>query len=182
MLYKVGYYLGKVSVDRESHCFKQWKELMQRCYSETYKKRNPKAVNKVCEAWNCYDNFYKWYHKNNFKEGTLTCKTRDPECNFYCEDTSYILPLSWVRCLAYRHGKGFAPRSGKFYVRAKDPANKDKKVHLGVYNTEEEAYQAFINWKIEKVIQLKGLYSHCDNITNKLEEYIGNLNQIVKES
>lgn len=172
MLYNKGYYLGEVSVDRESHCFKQWKELMQRCYSDTYKKRNPKSINKVCDEWNCYDNFYKWYHEEGFEEGTLTCKTTNPECHYYSKDTCYILPLCWVRILSYRHGKGYAERYGKYYVRAKDPTNKDHKVHLGVFDTKQEAHRTFIKWKLEKVVLLKSMYSYSKILTLQLNKYI----------
>lgn len=39
MIYGKGYYNGTVAVDRDSHCYKQWKELMRRCYSSSYQKK-----------------------------------------------------------------------------------------------------------------------------------------------
>lgn len=159
MIYGKGYYSGTVSVDRESHCYRQWKELMRRCYSPSYQKRYPSTIT-VCEEWHCYDDFYNWYHKKGFTEGTITCKVVSPYCKHHSPDNSYILPLKWVRVLAGRgNDKGYSCKDGKFQVKVRDGVH-DYPVHIGYFETEIEAHHTFIDYKIDL---LKTLIKEYDN-------------------
>jgi len=190
MLYGKGYYNGTVSVDRESHCYRQWKDMMTRCHSASYKKRNPTTNFSVCEEWNCYDNFYNWYNTRGFKEGTLTCNARSPDDKEFNHFTSTILPLEWGRFLSWRKSKGDYSEGGyvvskAFVLRVRDPLDKGKGTssYLGRFNSEKESTMFYAEWKKSRVKVLIDLYEGDLYLKEQLEDYIKYIdNYIVKES
>ena len=130
-----------------------WQNMLKRCYSDTFKKRRP--TYEGCEAsenFKYYEYFYEWCHKQmGFdNEGWHLDKDLLVKGNkVYSEDScifipqeinsllvkreasrgEYLIGVSW-----YKTNKAFISRVNK---------NKGKSEHLGFFNTELEAFNAY---------------------------------------
>ena len=130
-----------------------WCNMLKRCYSDTYQKKQP--TYKGCEVsdnFKSYEYFYEWCHKQvGFGvEGFELDKDLFVKGNkVYSESTCVFIPkeinsllikrgASRGECLIgvswHKRGKAFIAQVGK---------NKGKHEHLGLFNTELEAFKAY---------------------------------------
>ena len=130
-----------------------WVGMLQRCYSDTYQKKHPTYIGcEVSDNFLHYEYFYDWCQKQvGFgKCGFQLDKDLLTKGNkVYSEDTcvfipseintvlikstasrgEYLIGVSW-----HKTKKGFVARVGK---------SKGKQEHLGCFNTELEAFNAY---------------------------------------
>ena len=134
-----------------------WKSMLERCYSDTLKKRYPTYEDcEVSENFKSYEYFYEWCHKQiGFGvEGNGNPFQLDKDLlvkgnKVYSESTCVFIPkeinsllikrgASRGECLIgvswHKRGKAFIAQVGK---------NKGKQEHLGLFNTELEAFNAY---------------------------------------
>ena len=138
---------------RDTKEYTLWNNMLNRCYNDTYKNKNQTYVGcKVSENFKSYEYFYEWCHKQiGFdNEGWQLDKDLLVKGNkVYSEDTCVFLPKEinsvLVKCTAsrgeYLIGVCWCKKATAFKARVSK--NKGKQEHLGFFNTEIEAFNAY---------------------------------------
>ena len=130
-----------------------WHSMLQRCYSDTYKKKYPTYAGcEVSENFKSYEYFYEWCNKQigfgavNFElDKDLLIKGN----KVYSEDSCVFIPQEINSLLTKRtasrgnHLIGVHwSNTNKAFV-AQVNKNKGKRGYLGLFNTELEAFNAY---------------------------------------
>lgn len=130
-----------------------WCGMLQRCYSDTYKKKRPTYEGCKCsDNFLHYEYFYEWCHKqvgfNN--EGWHLDKDLLIKGNkVYSEDSCVFIPAEinslLIKSTASRgeHLIGVHWSNTNKAFRARVCKNKGKREYLGSFKTEIEAYNAY---------------------------------------
>ena len=149
---------------RDTKEYTLWNNMLNRCYNDTYKNKNKTYVGcKVSENFKSYEYFYEWCHKQiGFdNEGWQLDKDLLVKGNkVYSEDTCVFLPKEinsvLTKSTATRGenliGVCWCKKATAFKARVRK--NKGKQEHLGFFNTEIEAFNAY---KQDKEYYLKEL-------------------------
>ena len=130
-----------------------WHSMLKRCYSDVYKERYPTYEGcEVSENFKSYEYFYEWCHeqigfsnKNWHLDKDLLVKGN----KVYSEDTCVFIPREinslLIKCDASRGkhliGVCWYKRANAF--KATINKNKGNSEHLGYFNTEIEAFNAY---------------------------------------
>ena len=133
----------------QSRCYKIWKEMLGRCYcNSTSSFINYGACGVVvCSEWHNFQNYAKWYYKNCINESY--CVDKDflgKGLKIYSPTTCCFIPEEINAQLTLRQS-----RRGKFPLGVRPCGKKyqaqlnknSKKIPLGVFNTIEEAFNAY---------------------------------------
>ena len=129
-----------------------WCSMLKRCYSEGYKKKHQTYKDcEVSENFKSYEYFYEWCHKQvGFnKEWHLDKDLLTKGNKIYSESTCVFLPQEinslLVKCTASRgeHLIGVSWHNTKKAFVARVGRSKGKQEHLGYFNTEIEAFNAY---------------------------------------
>ena len=130
-----------------------WKSMLQRCYSDTYKKKNQTYIDcEVSDKFKSYEYFYEWccnqigFGVDGFElDKDLLIKGN----KVYNESTCVFLPKEinsvLIKCTASRgkHLIGvYWNKTNKAFV-ARVNKNKGKQEYLGCFKTELEAFNAY---------------------------------------
>ena len=133
--------------------YETWRSMLQRCYSDALKKRYPTYEGcEVSENFKSFEYFYEWYHKQvgfGNKGWHLDKDLLVKGNKTYSENTSVFIPTEINSLLI----KSTASR-GKYLIGvswsnphksfvATVNKNKGKSEHLGFFNTEIEAFNAY---------------------------------------
>ena len=130
-----------------------WTHMLQRCYSDALKKKYP--TYEGCEAsenFKYYEYFYEWCHSQiGFgNEGWHLDKDLLIKGNkVYSEDTCVFIPHEINQILVKRESSrgeyliGVCWCNTKKAFKARVNKNKGKSEHLGFFNTEIEAFNAY---------------------------------------
>ncbi|HFD2052234.1 TPA: AP2/ERF family transcription factor [Clostridium perfringens] len=146
-----------------------WCDMLKRCYDERYKEKYPTYNDRtICEDWKYYKNFKKWYDENYYEIADETmCINKDvlaKRNKTYSPDTCVFVPRS-INSLFVKNDadRGELPIGVAWHKRDKKyraqcsifdiNINKYKRKHLGYYNTPEEAFKAYKQFK-ENYIKL----------------------------
>ena len=134
-----------------------WMDMLRRCYSDTYKKKNQTYTDcEVSNKFKSYEYFYEWCNKqigfnvdgngNQFQlDKDLLIKAN----KVYSESTCVFLPKEinsvLTKCTASRgeHLIGVCWHNTNKAFVARVHKNKGKPKHLGLFNTEIEAFNAY---------------------------------------
>ena len=130
-----------------------WMDMLRRCYSDTYKKKNQTYTDcEVSNKFKSYEYFYEWCNKqigfgvDGFEiDKDLLIKGN----KIYSESTCVFLPQEinsvLTKCTAsrgeYLIGVCWHNTNKAFVARVHK--NKGKPEHLGLFNTEIEAFNAY---------------------------------------
>ena len=133
--------------------YELWKNMLERCYSDTYKKKHP--TYKDCEAsenFKSFEYFYEWCNKQigfgnqgwHLDKDLLTKGNKA-----YSEDSCIFIPneinLLLIKCTASRGehliGVSWHKRDKAFIARVS--MSKGKREYLGCFKTEIEAFNAY---------------------------------------
>ena len=134
-----------------------WKSMLRRCYSDTSKKKHPAYEGcEVSDNFKYYEYFYEWCHKqvgfgvvgngNSFQlDKDLLIKGN----KLYSEDSCVFIPADVNLVLTKRTssrgqhliGVHWHKRDKAFIAQVNK--NKGKQEHLGYFNTELEAFNAY---------------------------------------
>lgn len=137
-----------------------WHQMMVRCYSETFKEKCKNYDEcSVCDEWHDYDVFYDWFQEQ-FKPNCKFQLDKDllfqgnkvysPEtCCFVPGHINSIITNSKALRGDYPVGVSLYKNSGKFSSSCNN--GKKKQIHLGFYNTPEEAFEAYKAYKYQVV-------------------------------
>ena len=130
-----------------------WKNMLKRCYSDALKKKNPTYEGcEVSENFKSYEYFYEWCHKqvgfgvDGFElDKDLLVKGNkvysESTCVFIPKEINSLLTKSDKIRGKHLIGVSWNKRNKAFVSRVNK--NKGKQEHLGYFNTELEAYNAY---------------------------------------
>lgn len=156
-----------------------WHCMLQRCYE-------PYTINKhltyidcyVCDEWLCFQNFAEWYEENMY-ECNNECMELDKDIlikgnKIYSCDTCLLVPQRintlFIKCDAKRGnlpvGVCWNKATNKFCAHCNIIDKENKKINLGYYNTIEEAFLAYKNFKENYIKEVADEYK--DLIPQKL--------------
>ena len=149
----VGRHVVSVKTVR-THTYMTWYNMMTRCYSKKLHERCPQyAICEVDEIWHNFQNFADWYESNKFsKMGYHLDKDLIVSGNnIYSPKNCCLIPQELNKSIITRQKKGgslmgthWHKRAGKWVASV---SNKGKQVYLGSFNTELEAYAAYVKAK-----------------------------------
>ena len=137
--------------------YELWCNMLKRCYSDTYQKKQPTYKGcEVSDKFLYYEYFYEWCHKqigfDNHGNGNPFQLDKDllvKGNKVYNESTCVFLPKEinsvLTKCTASR-GKyliGVCWSKTHKAFKAQVSKSKGKKEHLGSFNTELEAFNAY---------------------------------------
>lgn len=185
-IYGIGI-IGLETTKENGNLLKQyqiWHEMLRRCYNEKYQQKHPTYKEcKICDEWKYYKNFKKWYDENYYEiDNETMCLDKDilnKGNKIYSPETCVFVPQS-INKLFIKNDKnrGDLPigvswneKNNKYRADCKVFNIKNKKnnqKYLGLYNTPEEAFNAYKKTKEENIKLVADYYK--DRIPNKLYE------------
>ena len=152
--------------------YSAWRGVIRRCYSDAELARYPTYRGcSVDDDWRSFMKFREWYitnHKDgwhldkdllllgNKVYGPKTCVFVPPAINLFLTDHRSCrgaLPI----------GVSLDPRSGRFYARAHDGRGRLR--HVGCFNDEREAHEA---WALAKLAVARNMKSLMDGIDERI--------------
>lgn len=163
--------------------YRIWKNMLMRCYDDKYLKKFPAYKDcTVCDEWLNFQNFAKWLNENYYTVNKETmCLDKDiliKENKVYSPDTCLIVPErinllfvnNKIKRGKYPIGVAYTERNKKY--QAKCSIGKCQKF-LGYYNTPEEAFQAYKNYKENHIKQIADQYKDLipEILYNAMYEY-----------
>lgn len=175
-VFNIGY-LGegkyKASINcKQTKYYNNWSGMLARCYDVKHPNNNITYKGcTVCHEWHNFQNFSKWYEENYYEvPGQIMCLDKDlliKGNKIYSPATCCIIPQNINKLLLKRQNKrGNYPigvhKCNNKYTSFCGTGNKDKLKYLGLYNTPEEAFQMYKQYK-EQLIK---------DIANKYKEYL----------
>ena len=130
-----------------------WHNMLQRCYSNTFQKRNPTYEGcEVSENFKSYEYFYEWCHNQvgfSNKDWQLDKDLLVKGNKVYSEYSCVFLPNEVNTLLIKREASRGEYLIGVCWCKthkafvAQVRKNKGKQEHLGCFNTELEAFKAY---------------------------------------
>ena len=137
--------------------YKLWIDMLRRCYSDTIKKKYQTYEGcEVSDNFKSYEYFYEWCHKqvgfDNDGNGNPFHLDKDlliKGNKIYSESTCVFIPseinLLLIKSTASRgqHLIGVSWHNTNKAFVARVRKNKEKREHLGLFNTELEAFNAY---------------------------------------
>ena len=161
--------------------YKIWSGMLKRCYNEAQIKRD--KVYKdciVCKEWHNFQTFSQWY-ENNYYEIPNELMSLDKDIlvkgnKIYSPDTCVFVPQT-INTLFTKSNKsrgkypiGVDYKNNKFRSRCRTIETKE--IHLGMFNTPQEAFQAYKKFKENYIKQVADEYK--EYIPQKLYEAMYN--------
>lgn len=147
-----------------------WHEMLKRGFSKKYKEKFPtyKEV-EVCEEWLTFSNFRKWWLENHVDNYELDKDLLIMDNKIYSPRTCIYIP-SWLNSFLTNCDSKGECKTGVHKVRNKYRAEcqnqrTKNREHLGYFDTEEDAFQAWKTYKISTVEERK---EELDNIDPRL--------------
>lgn len=160
--------------------YKSWCKMLERCFSEKYKKEHPTYKDVTCcDEWLLYENFYEWLHgQENFEKwlnGDRWAVDKDilvKGNKIYSPETCCLVPVN-VNTLFVKNdstrGKlpiGVRKNGNGFITVCKNPFTKSIE-YFGTYTTIEETFQSYKNIKEYYIKQVAHLEYEKGNISKK---------------
>jgi len=182
-IYGIGYlgegrYTENISV-RYDKIYKKWRGMLERCYGNKTKINTTYIDCFVCDEWHNYQNFAKWYEENIYQINDEIMeldkdilykgnKIYNPES---CIFVPHNINCLFIKCNttrgSYPIGVSLHKQADKYIAKCKmNVFDKNKCEYLGLFNTPEEAFEAYKNYK-EKIIK-KVANKYKDKIPLKL--------------
>lgn len=182
----------KVSIEgKHTIQYNYWYNMLKRCYDEVYISKHSTYEDKyVCEEWHNYQTFAKWFDENYYEcNGERMELDKDILCKgnkIYSEETCVFVPQRINKLFLRQQNKrgeypiGITLKGKKFFARCSvlNKENKKERIALGVYNTPEEAFYKYKEFKEQYIKEIAEQYK--DKIPQKLYDamckYVININ------
>ena len=168
-LYGVGYGISDIYVDgKRSRCFQVWKEMLRRCYSESFHEKYPTYIGcEVCVEWHDFRVFREWYEENYYEiEGQRMDLDKDilvkgnkiyspSTCVFVPQVINVLFTKRNSKRGQYPIGVSFDKKNNKYQANC-HVRGKAKK--LGRYRTVEQAFSVYKQAKEEEIKRIADEY------------------------
>ena len=183
---EIGYVNGKRKQKTVWTClyYQTWVDMLKRCYSEKFQERNKTYIGcTVSEDWLTFSVFKGWMEKQNF-EGLHLDKDLLFEGNKVYSPETCVFVTQTVNNFANDHGamRGewkigvtWNKAKGKFQSQCSNPFTK-KRGHLGYFDCEQEAHQAWLSRKLELAYELAAIQTD-ERVAEALTERYTNLGE-----
>ena len=186
-VYGVGYIgEGKYKTHDENgkltNTYKAWHDMLKRCYDSKLHEKYPTYIDcEVDKKWLDYQNFAKWYENNYYEiEGQKMTLDKDILCKgnkIYSPKNCIFVPerinTLFIKCDStrgeYPIGVCYDKQNKKFRAccRIYDfKENKSKIKYLGCYNTPENAFEVYKQFKEKYIKEIADYYK--EQIPKKL--------------
>lgn len=161
---------------KKTKCYSTWHSMLQRCYDEKYHEKY--STYKGCEVNNellCFQNFGEWFEDNYYEiENERMCLDKDilhKGNKIYSPENCVFVPhninLLFIKNDKYRGeypiGVSYCKTSGKFEVNCSIydyKGRKAKSKHLGYYETPEQAFNSYKEFKESYIKQIANYYKN----------------------
>ena len=159
--------------DSHTNAYSHWRNMLVRCFDKEYMVCRPTYSDcTVCQEWLLFSNFKKWYDQFNYENYHLDKDILVKGNKHYSPDTCCLVPQEINTLLTKRQGcRGRQPigvcyikRSGKYSATI----HKMRNVHLGFFDTPEEAFQAYKSAKEQYVKERATKYFQEGKITHRV--------------
>ena len=172
----IGDYKSVDENGKNTKCYMTWHDVHKRCYDPKWHKKEPSYKNcRVCQLWNNYQEFAKWNDENYYEVGNERMNLdKDILCKgnkIYSPDTCIYVPQSINALFIKRDNErgdlpiGVSKYEDKFVAHL----SKDNKlIHLGYFNSPEEAFLAYKQAKEQYIKEVAEEYK--DKIPYRLYE------------
>ena len=173
---------------KQTKVYSTWKNMLTRCYDNKCHEKYPTYKGCiVCEEWHNFQNFAEWYEENYYtvdnEKMHLDKDILIKHNKIYSPETCIFVPerinTLFTKCDKLRGGHyigvDYHKASNKFRVRCSiyDFKNNKKKLeHLGLYNTQERAFEVYKEFKENYIKQVADYYKNL--IPNKLYDALYN--------
>lgn len=166
-----------------------WHHMIRRCFNKKVKERSPTYKDATCcEEWLLYENFYEWLHLQKNFDKWLNNDNWNLDKDIlirgnktYSPETCCLVPHN-INSLFTKHdsARGNFPigvylnrDNGLFVAQCNNPFT-NKRVRIGYYQTEEEAFQAYKKYKEDIIKQIAQIEFDKGNITEQCYEAMMN--------
>lgn len=157
--------------------YKRWKEMISRCYNEKDKEYYCYgAVGvRVCDEWLNFQNYARWWKENCTDESFALDKDILESGNkLYSPEKCCFVPIPLNTAVSYKKSKGSLPtgvcKKGNVFIAQINKSG--TKIHLGSFNTLEEASEAYKEAKKDFVKELAEFYK--DVLSEKVYKALQN--------
>ena len=176
-VFGVGINDSTLVVGSNNAAYKRWIAMLHRCYCEKFLKSNPTYQGcYVCSEWLVFSNFEKWF-KENYKDGYELDKDllSDKENKVYSPETCCFLPPRINKLLLTNKGRrrniiGSCKKGDKWesFFSTLNKDGKKIRVHIGYFNSPQEAFIAYKQEKEAYIKQLAQEYYDNNEITERV--------------
>lgn len=142
---------------------KCWSSMLQRCYDEKYQAKQPTYIGVVvCDEWHNFQNFKKWCAKNYIEGFELDKDLRKFGSKIYSPETCSFVPKQINGFFnIYTDNKELpigVRKVSKSTYRVVCSDVTGKQIWLGAYNSEQEAFDVYVNFKVQVAKDLANIY------------------------
>lgn len=170
-----GKYKSRIN-GKKTEAYNIWCGMIQRCYSEKNHKKQPTYIGcSVCEEWLNFQNFAKWYEDNFYQiEGERMHLDKDilyKHNKIYSPKTCIFVPQRINTLFIksdkirgdYPIGVSYDKEQNKYSSTCKVydfKLKKQKSKKIGRYNTPEEAFTSYKNFKERHIKEVADYYKN----------------------
>lgn len=176
-------YIDEFGKSKNIKEYRTWHDMIRRCYDEKYKYHT--YINSiVCDEWLLYENFYEWLHsQENFEKWIiLEHSALDKDIltkgnKIYSPYTCCLVPVNVNNLFTKTNlrrgdlpiGVSYNKGRGKKYIAycSYTYYTCKKHIHLGCYDTPEEAFCVYKEFKENLIRQIAQEEYDKGNITKK---------------
>lgn len=148
--------------NKQTRVYAAWSQMLNRCYNGNEAQKRPAyyGIATVCEEWQCFQNFAKWYFENYYEvEGRLHVD-KDILCpgnKVYSPDKCLLVPQRINMLFMNKPNKYGLPSGISFTDSKKYHADYQGK-GIGNFNTLDEAIQAHTDAKRKHIREVAEEY------------------------
>jgi hypothetical protein len=178
---------------KTTRVYKTWYGMIRRCYDSKCQKRQPTYIDcEVSNEWHNFQNFAKWYDKNYYEiEDERMCLDKDilhKNNKVYSPNTCIFVPQT-INSLFIKNNKNRGEsaigtslcKNDKYRVDCcliNPETGKFKGEYLGIYDTQEEAFEIYKYYKEHNIKQVADYYKEQipERLYNGMYDYIVEIN------
>ena len=173
---------------KKTKCYKTWQNILQRCYDTKCHEKHPTYIDcDMDKIWLNYQNFGDWYKENYYEvKGERMCLDKDilhkgnkvysPENCIFVPYNINILFIKRDKARGdYPIGVSYHKQTNRFVAQCSIydyEENKKKIKRLGYYDTPQEAFNAYKQFKEKHIKKVADYYK--DQIPQKLYDAMYN--------